>query len=60
MTHHGMNTGEVARVLCYDPTTIRYHVKKIRRVTGLDPKNFYDLGELLTIARAILDNDELS
>lgn len=52
-----MNIREVAVKLNYHRNTVVYHVEKIRKITGLNPRNFFDLGELLTIAREVLGND---
>ena len=37
--------------------TVIYHFEKIRKATGLDPRNFFDLGELYEIARNTLGDD---
>lgn len=38
-------------------STIAYHLPIIRESTGLNPRNFYDLVELVTIARDALGED---
>jgi len=42
-----MNVCEMARVMNLHRNTAAYHLKKIRKETGKDPCNFYDLIELL-------------
>ena len=42
-----MNICEVARVLYMHRNTVAYHIQKIKRITGLDPLNFYDLHKLI-------------
>ena len=41
----------------YSRTGITYRFDNIKKATGLDPRNFFDLGELYTIARNILGDD---
>lgn len=38
----------------YSRTNVDYHLRQIRKITGLNPKNFYDLYRLVQIARATL------
>ena len=38
----------------YSRTNVDYHLRQIRKLTGLNPKNFYDLYRLVQIARATL------
>lgn len=35
--------------------TVRYHLKKVRESTGLNPLKFYDLCKLLPVAKKILE-----
>lgn len=42
-----MRVGPVARGLHMHPNTVRYHLSKIRRETGKDPRSFRGLTELL-------------
>ena len=42
-----MNVSEAARVLYMHRNGVSYRIKKIRRITGLDPLNFYDLYKLV-------------
>ena len=54
---YNMNRSEVARELYLSNTAVVFHVNKIRKITGLDPRNFFDLGELYSIALEILGDD---
>lgn len=54
LTHSNMNTAETARRLFYSRNTVLYHIKKIKEATSLDPLDFFDLGKLYSIARALL------
>mgnify|MGYP003466097130 CR=1 FL=1 len=49
-----MNVSEVGRQLFMHRNTIVYHIDKIRKVTGLNPLNFYDLFKLTYVARQML------
>lgn len=46
-----MSVSETARQMFMHRNTIVYHAEKIKRNTGKDPLNFYDLHELVQIAR---------
>lgn len=45
-----MNMAEASRALFMHRNNVVYHVNKIRNETGLDPRRFCDLVELLEIA----------
>ena len=51
-----MNAAETARKTYRSYNSIEYHIGIIRTITGLDPKNFYDLGKLVMMVRGD-DND---
>ena len=42
-----MRISETARVLYVHRNTVIYHIDRIKRLTGLDPLNFYDLYALV-------------
>lgn len=42
-----MNVQATANLMCYHRNTIIYHLRKVKKETGLDPMNFYDLIKLL-------------
>ena len=44
-----MNETETARVLFMHRNTVLYHIVKIKKLTGLDAANFYDLCKLVQI-----------
>lgn len=52
-----MNVSEVARQLYMHRNTIQYHIDKIRKVTGLNPLNLYDLFKLTCMARRMLGGE---
>lgn len=49
-----MNVSETSRQLFMHRNTIQYHIDKIRKVTGLNPLNLYDLFKLTCMARRML------
>lgn len=57
LVQNGMYISAAARSLMYHRNTIRYHIEQIRIKTGLDPRNFFDLGELYMMAREVLGED---
>lgn len=44
-----MSIPKVASMLHFNVSSVRCRVQKIRRITGLDPKCFYDLVRLIEI-----------
>ena len=54
---NSMRVTKTAEALYYDRQVIYHNFKKIRENTGLDPRNFFDLGELYTIAVEILGDE---
>ena len=56
MANHSMNIGEVSRQLFMHRNTVTYHLDKVKRQTGLDPRRFYDLVELVRMAQEVLEN----
>lgn len=53
-----MNASKVATLLHYHRNTIQYHLQSIEESTGLCPKNFYDLCELLKMIKETEGNAE--
>ena len=46
-----LDVGRAARALYVHPNTVRYRLRRIGELTGLDPRRFSDQVELLKIAR---------
>lgn len=42
-----MNCNRTGDALHYNHTSVHYHLNRIREITGLDPRKFYDLIKLL-------------
>ena len=51
-----MNVTDVAHAIFAHRNTVLYHLDKVKRQTGLDPRRFYDLVELVKIAQEVLEN----
>ena len=49
-----MKVYKTSIALHYSRSTVDYHLRQIRKLTGLDPRNFYDLYHLVQIAKAVL------
>lgn len=47
LANHGMKIAKAAKALYMHPNTVRYHIRKVKQVTGLDPMKFYDLYKLV-------------
>lgn len=43
-----------AASLNYHRNTIYYHIKKIQKSTGLDPRDFFDMQKLYPMAQEVL------
>ena len=50
LAESGMNPTEASRRIFVHRNTICYHIRKILQKTGLDPRDFYDLGKLVRMA----------
>lgn len=46
LTYNGMKPGKVANCVYLERTTVLYRIEKIKRITGLDPMDFWDLLKL--------------
>lgn len=51
LAESGMNPTRASKIIYFHRNTIRYHMGKIKKKTGLDPSNFYDLVELVKMAK---------
>lgn len=49
---HNMNRAQTSKAVYLHTNSIRYRFDVIRRETGLDPGNFYDLAKLLGMGEA--------
>lgn len=56
MANHNMNVTDVARAIFAHRNTVLYHLDKVKRQSGLDPRRFYDLVELVKMAQEVLEN----
>ena len=46
-----MRANAAARQLYLDHSCVLYHIKIIKAITGKDPRNFYDLVELVRLVK---------
>ena len=51
---NNMNASKTSRLLFFHRNTVDYHLCKVKRNTGLNPYNFYDLMKLIL---ALKDGD---
>ena len=47
LADNNMNVAKTGKELFFHRNTIVYHLDKVKRNTGLDPLNFYDLMKLV-------------
>lgn len=52
-----LRLGEVAKQINYCRGAVYYHVKRIFKKTGLNPRSFYDLLILIDIVKGVNDYD---
>ena len=53
---NSMRVNRAAQAIRMNHSTLLYHLKLIKVITGKDPKNFYDLIDLVRMAREVLTN----
>lgn len=58
MAENNLRPQRVAKALHYSRTNVDYHVQRVRELTGKDPRDFFDMCELLPVAREILAREE--
>ena len=51
LARNGMRIQRVADDVHYDPKTIRYHLGRVHRLTGLNPRDFYDLWKIIQMLK---------
>lgn len=57
LADNNMNESETARMLYMHRNTVVYHIGKVKKLTGLDPTNFYDLYKLAQMARERIEGE---
>lgn len=58
MAENGLRVHRAAVAVPMSKNAAEYHTGKIIKETGMDPRDFYDMINLLPIARGILDERE--
>ena len=56
LANNKLSALQAAKSLNYHRNTILYHVKIVRRETGLDPYDFFDMQTLYPMAREVYDS----
>ncbi len=57
LAKNNMNARATARAMFVHYQTVIYNIKMIRRNTGLNPLDFYDLSKLIPMAQEVLNAD---
>ena len=57
MARNNLNVAATAREMFMHYNNIHYHVRMIHRNTGLNPKNFDDMNELIRKAKVVLEGE---
>ena len=52
MADNDMNPTRTANKMFMNRNTVIYHIRKVKKLTGLDARNFYDLIKLVRMARS--------
>ena len=55
LAHHQLAALQAAKHLNYHRNTIYYHVRNIRKKTGLEPYDFFDMQKLYPMAQEVLE-----
>jgi hypothetical protein len=58
MAENGLRVHRAAKSMPLSNNAAAYHVNKMKKEFGLDPRDFYDMLKLLPMARAVLDERE--
>lgn len=53
LAHNQLSALRAAKSLNYHRNTVYYHVRKIRKDTGLDPYDFFDMQKLYPMAQEV-------
>ena len=51
LADNNMSVNAVSRNLYCHRNTVEYHIKRVEKETGLNPKRFYDLVKLVEMAK---------
>ena len=54
LANNSMRVSRAAQAIEMNHSTLLYHLKWIKAITGKDPMNFYDLIDLVRMAREML------
>ena len=54
LAENGLDITPTGKAMFLHPNTVKYHIHKIQKETGKNPRDFYDMCYLLPLAREIL------
>ena len=54
LADNGMIVNRAAKAIEMNHSTLMYHIKLIKAITGKNPMNFYDLIDLVRMVREVL------
>lgn len=54
LADNGLVMYKVAKLTYRHPNTVRYHIDNIKKKTGLDPRDFWDMQKLVPMAQRTL------
>ncbi len=57
LAHHQLSALRVAKSMNYHRNTIYYHVRNIKKKTGLDPYDFFDMQILYPCAKEAVQDE---
>ena len=57
LAHHQLSALQAAKTLNYHRNTIYYHVRNIRKKTGLNPYDFFDMQKLYPMAQEVTPHE---
>lgn len=55
LAENNLDVSPISRILFMHRNSVMYHIRMIRKKTGKNPQDFYDMCELLPEARFVLD-----
>ena len=56
LADNNMSRNKAANAVYMHRESVVYHIKKVHRLTGLNPMNFYDLHKLVPMMKERLNN----
>lgn len=57
LAENQLSPTDASKKLFMHRTTVNYHIRKIHKITGKNPLDFYDMCELLPLARRVVNGE---